>query len=109
VCGRLGGRWAYPPGASSVRLAAESHRYGAFEHIEKALPMRRPERAPGLELRGVLGKGRSQCRRCVHDNGDRIKARQGHGHKSIWRLQQMRELAIAAGMSQVMHEVFSVP
>ncbi len=89
--------------AKLARLAIESHRYRAFEHVKKALPMRRPQRAPGFELRGVLGEGGSDGRRRVHNDGYRIKTGQGHAHKGIRRLQQMGGLAIAAGMSQVIH------
>ncbi len=71
--------------------------------------MRRPQRATGLELRGVLGEGGSDGGRCVHDDGDRIETGQRHAHKRIRRLQQVRGLAIAAGMSQVMHAECSAP
>ncbi len=65
--------------------------------------MRRPQRASGLELRRVLGEGGSDAGAACTMTVTESKARQGHGHKSIWRLQQVRGLAIAAGMSQVMH------
>ena len=86
-----------------LRLAAHNHRYRAFQQIEKALTMSRPQRTSRLELRRVLGERGSDGGRCVHNHGYRIKTGQGHAYKSIRRLQQVRGLAIAAGKSQVMH------
>ncbi len=92
-----------PTWSKLLRLAAHKHRYRAFQQIEKALAMSRPQRTSRLELRRVLREGGSDGGRCVHNDGYRIEAGQGHAHKSIRRLQQVRGLAIAAGKSQVMH------
>ena len=91
--------------AKLPRLAAESHGYAAFQHIKKTLPMRRSQRAPGFELGGVLGEGGSDGRRRVHNNGYRIEAGQRHADEGIRRLQQVGGLAIAAGVSEVIHSV----
>ena len=99
----VGGQMGKSARNKLLRLATHNHRYRAFQRIEKALAMGRPERTSRLELRRVLGEGGSDGRRRMHSNGYRIETGEGDAHKSIRRLQQMGGLAVAAGMSQVIH------
>src|SRR5579859_2168127 len=95
--------------AKLPRLAAESHRDAAFQHIEKTLPMSRSEGAPGFELGGVLGEGGSDGGRRVHNNGYRIEAGKRHADEGIRRLQKVGGLAVAACVSELMHSVPYLP